>query len=182
MATNSEIWSFHVMVLINLCLKLRQLAALAFLNENEIPDAFNRLVQLIPPMARLVIWFAKIYVIGNRRRNTPPRFTPLQWSVAENNNHEFPRTQNHVEAFHRHWNSFIKSHTGTFNFIEKIREQRDNEALFVRIEIGEPRKKIPPKDVLRERRLNTIFTNRANNQMPNDMVFIRSIAHNLRLY
>ena len=57
----------------------------------------------------LIKYFEKCYVNGkvlNTRtsgapRFTPPLFPPEIWSVYQNNQEGYPRTQNKVEAWHR---------------------------------------------------------------------------------
>jgi hypothetical protein len=117
-------------------LNLRHLLALAYLDENEIRGAIRRVALLIPPHSReLFKWFDKNYVRGHiqNRIRIPPRFEPRQWSVAENNNLGFPRTNNNVEAWHRKWLAVIgATHIGLFNIINHIKEeQNQNESIFI---------------------------------------------------
>jgi hypothetical protein len=83
----------------NNSLRVRQLAALAFLPSDQIPNAFQDIIvsSLRNDIRELVKWFAINYVTGDRRFPSPPSFKPLIWSVFENNELGFPRTTNHCE-------------------------------------------------------------------------------------
>src|SRR6185295_6091808 len=49
-----------------------------------------------------------------------PLFLPDFWSVADNINNAFPRTQNSVEAWHRRWETLIGgAHVGVFKIIQE---------------------------------------------------------------
>ena len=82
---------------------MRHIPALAFLPPDEIPAAFDELRDNISLEANGVIrWFEDNYVYGRIRRTSrngniirsPPLFPPDFWSVADNIDNAFPRTQN----------------------------------------------------------------------------------------
>src|SRR4051794_13408212 len=90
---------------------LRHLFALAFLSPEEIPEAFNILKLEMPPETNEVIqWFEDNYVHARIRQHlqnetvicSAPLFSPQLWSVYNSNEMGIPRTQNNVEAWHRH--------------------------------------------------------------------------------
>jgi hypothetical protein len=171
-------------------LAMRHIPALAFLSAAEIPDAFEQVKKIIPNVAReIVTWFEENYVLGRVRNRMingnflrhPPLFPPDQWSVFENNELGFPRSQNNVEAWHRRWNTLAgKPHIGFYKFINQIiREQHEIEIEFERINNGYPRPKMRKSDIDRENRLRTHLANRGNGTA---LEFVQGIAHNLRLY
>ena len=116
-------------------IKIRQIPALAFLSPLEIPEAFDNLKLQIPEEAAdLVRWFEDNYVHGRVRKrlrngNTtrwPPLFPPDLWSVFENEELGFPRTQNKVEAWHRRWQTLVgRAHVGVFSLIVEIQKEQD---------------------------------------------------------
>jgi hypothetical protein len=97
----------------NFSLLIRHIPALAFLPPNEIPEAFNELKVNMPREANEIMeWFENYYVHGKVRRRLrrsgnvvreSPLFPPSLWSVVDNIEYTFPRTQNSVEAWHRRW-------------------------------------------------------------------------------
>lgn len=65
-------------------LKVRQIAALCFLEPNEIPEWFLTIKEeLGPELDMLTEWLGEVYVKGKNK--TPPKFPPNLWSVAEMN-------------------------------------------------------------------------------------------------
>jgi hypothetical protein len=173
----------------NLSLMIRNLPALAFLNHAEIPQAFDDLRNIMPwGTEEIVQWFEENYVhgrvrnqvrIGQNPRN-PPLFPPEIWSVFENVELGFLRTQNNVEAWHRRWNTLVgRPHVGLFTLINEIKkEQNTNEIEIERIIRGEPNHKRRKKDESREKALPTIIASRARRTT---LDFVRGIAHNLSL-
>ena len=112
----------------NFSILIRHIPALSFLSPLEIPDAFARLKTFMPSEAEPILkWFEDYFVNGKiRRRNEitgheqrwPPLFPPEIWSVFENCEFSFPRTQNNVEAWHRRWETLVgRSHVGIFHII-----------------------------------------------------------------
>ena len=76
----------------------------------HIPAAFDQLKDDIPLEANEIVeWFEEYYVHGRTRRalrhgnaiRASPLFPPDFWSVVDNIDYAFPRTQNFVEAWHR---------------------------------------------------------------------------------
>ncbi|CAG8734203.1 18994_t:CDS:2 [Dentiscutata erythropus] len=91
-------------------IRIRQIPALAFLLSNEIPGAFNELKGHIPVEANSIVkWFEETYICRQVRRVSRNRdiswrellFPPSFWSVYENNEYDFFRTNNSVEAWYR---------------------------------------------------------------------------------
>ena len=171
----------------NLSLKIRQMAALAFLPPNEIKDAWLQLKQTIPDEATHVVnYFDENYVRGKVRRmlrgqevRNPPLFPPALWSVYDRVEASVPRTQNKVEAWHRRLEVLLGSaHVGLFKLINELRkEQKNMEDVMECIVSGEIRLKLKIKDAEREQRILTVFSERENYEI---LDFLRALAHNLR--
>ena len=86
-------------------LKVRCLNALAFLPEEEVPDAFEELIDDDDFPQELVDYFAKTYIgptrgRGANRRRLEPMFAIAEWNVMEHTLQNMPRTNNNVEGFH----------------------------------------------------------------------------------
>lgn len=61
---------------------------------------------------------------------SPPLFPTHMWSVYENNNLGFPRTQNKVEAWHRRWNTLVgNTHVGVYKIINHIKNEQNRTEL-----------------------------------------------------
>ncbi len=127
---------------------LRHLFALAFLPSDEIPTAFDNLKTEIPPIANNVIqWFEDNYIYGRIRRRlrtgnvirTSPLFPPQLWSVYDSIELGIPRTQNHIEAWHRRWGTLVgQAHVGVYTIIKEFqKEQQQVEVQIERILRGE---------------------------------------------
>ena len=97
-------------------------------------------------------WFEEYFVNRKiRRRNEitgqeqrwPPLFPPEIWSVFENCEFSFPRTQNNVKAWHRRWETLVgHSHVCIFHIIREIRkEQNEIENIIERVIRGDPPQK-----------------------------------------
>lgn len=102
--------------------KMRHLSALAYLEPDEIPTAFDFLkTNILPRQGHEVIdWFSRYYVHGHYTNITntkgsfflsakkiPPQFPPALWSVSDCLDSCVPRTQNAVESWHGRWNSLL---------------------------------------------------------------------------
>ncbi len=162
--------------------RIRQIAALAFLPFNEIPDAFrNIIIPLIPNAFReLLKWFAINYVTGDGRIRSPPRFAPMIWSVYENNEFGFPRTSNHCEAWHNRWDTLLNgAHVGIYTIIENIREEEHRVSGKIQIiNSGEQRPPLPPLVRAKQRRMNTVLQNRRIGAL-STAEFLSGITHNI---
>jgi hypothetical protein len=166
-------------------LMVRHLAALSFLPAADIPQAFDALKLIMPREAdRLVKYFENTYIRGRLRRGQNRRnravFEPRIWSVNDNWEFGFPRTTNHVEAWHRRWDNLIgRAHIGLYSMIREIKkEQATSEAEVENTIRGEQRPKMSIETQAREAGLNTIMENR-HITPTND--FLRAIAHRLEL-
>jgi MULE transposase domain/FLYWCH zinc finger domain len=174
----------------NFSLLIRHIPALAFLPPNEIPEAFNELKVNMPREANEIMeWFENYYVHGKVRRRLrrsgnvvreSPLFPPSLWSVVDNIEYTFPRTQNSVEAWHRRWEVLVgNTHVGVFKIIKEIQKEQNQVELNIEsILRGMPRPLQKKKDRERENRIQTVYNDRHNRS---NMDFLRSIAHNISL-
>ena len=171
----------------NFCLLMRHIGALAFLPSSEIIDAFESVKSILPDnAAEVVSWFDENYVNGRVRRTyrngrearVPPLFPPEMWSVFQNNNIGFPRTQNKVEGWHRRWQLLVgRNHPGVFHLIKELKKEQEHvEAEMEIILRGEPRPKRKKQYVDRDERFANILNDRHNRSV---IDFLRGIAHNL---
>ena len=152
----------------------------------DIPAAFDQLKDAIPTEASQVIqWFENTYVHGRIRRRlrngnivrSAPLFPPHFWSVVDNIEYTFPRTQNSIEAWHRQWETLVgAAHTSVFKIIRKMQKGQFQIQLDIEANIRGARRR--RQAVTREARIQTVYNNR--DQMPL-MNFLRGIAHNLSL-
>ncbi len=87
----------------NFSLLIRHISAFAFLPSEDIPAAFDELKINMPIEAcEIIEWFENYYVHGRVRHTlkngnvvrSTPLFSPLLWSVTDNVEYAFPRTQN----------------------------------------------------------------------------------------
>ncbi|PKC04239.1 hypothetical protein RhiirA5_422523 [Rhizophagus irregularis] len=106
-------------------------------------------------------WFKIYYIYGRIRRTTrsgniirpDPLFPPSIWSVTDNIEYTFPRTQNIIEAWHRRWNTLVgHAHIGASCPLQK------------------------KKDREREIQIQTVYNDWDNREV---IDFLRGIAHNL---
>ena len=119
----------------NFSLLIRHIPALAFLHPDDIPNAFDELRVNMPEEANDIMkWFEIYYIRGRVRRTTrsgniirsEPMFPPSIWSVVDNLEYVFPRTQNSVEAWHRKWETLVgRIHVGLFKIIKDIQKEQN---------------------------------------------------------
>ncbi|CAF1547505.1 unnamed protein product [Rotaria sordida] len=173
----------------NFSLLIRHIPALAFLSPLEIPDAFDELKVILPSDAEPIIqWFENNYVYGRVKRilrngrvqRHNPLYSPEMWSVFDNMEFAFPRTQNKVEAWHRRWETLLaRAHVGIFTMIKQIqKEQNEVEMEIEQSMRGEPAPKKRKEDENREARIQNVIADRGNRST---IDFLRGIAHNLSL-
>ncbi|CAF0824457.1 unnamed protein product [Rotaria sp. Silwood1] len=173
----------------NFSLLIRHIPALAFLSPLEISDAFDELKVILPSDAEPIIqWFENNYVHGRVKRilrngrvqRHNPLYPPEMWSVFDNMEFAFPRTQNKVEAWHRRWETLIaRAHVGIFTMIKQIqKEQNEVEMEIEQSMRGEPAPKKRKEDENREARIQNVIADRGNRST---IDFLRGTAHNLSL-
>ena len=102
---------------------IRCLPALAFVRPPDVLDYYTVLERQFPDDRQvddLIGYFEETY-IGRRLRNgrrIVPRFPVDAWNQYDRVQNELPRTNNHVEAWHRAIeSSFLSSHPGLWSFL-----------------------------------------------------------------
>ena len=171
----------------NFSLLIRQIPALAFLSPDDIPAAFDELKSHMPVEANEIVrWFEDNYVHGRIRRllrdgtevRAQPLFSPDFWSVVDNIDYAFPRTQNSVEAWHRRWGALVGLvHLGVFKIIKEMQKEQHRVQLDIgSILRGAPRPSPRRQTIIHETRIQTVFNDRDNRSL---MDFLRGIAHNI---
>lgn len=156
---------------------VRQITALAFLDQQEIVDAFIRLNEKFDERAKsLLDWFGVYYINGND--TSPPKFPSHIWSIADLTREGLPRTQNSLEAWHHRFGSITGNHhIGLIRCIEFFRnEQHHNSIIIEKLEAGV---EMPVSNALieREKRIEAVFYAKGHRDI---MEFISSISHNLK--
>ncbi|RGB34323.1 hypothetical protein C1646_787076 [Rhizophagus diaphanus] len=174
----------------NISLFVRHIPALAFLPCNNIPAAFNELrsnmlPDMPPEVNELLDWFEIYYVHGKvvirRLRNgnvvhSEPLFPPSLWSVTENIEYAFPRTQNSVEVWHKRWEMLVGcAHVGLFKIIKELQnEQHQIEIKIESILQGNPQPKQKKHDREHENRIQVVYNDWKNRPL---LDFLQGIAH-----
>jgi len=139
-------------------LKVRQIAALCFLEAEEIPEWFLAIkTELGSEFDPLTDWLEEYYVSGKNGRK--PMFPPNLWSVFDQNVLGIPRTQNYAESFHRYIHTVIgRPHIGVFHLlIELQKNTKTTNAEIEKIERGNPPPKKKPKFVIKEKNIDLIL-------------------------
>lgn len=167
------------------------MAGLPFLPPEEIPAVFAELKTNAPHVTGPVFtYFEDTYVLGRpilpkgkgRRprilRRHPPRYPTTLWSVHHLKQENLPRTNNHMEAWHRRFASVVaRMHLGVYPAIHELRKENHRvEHELTRLEAGLPiqrRQSKVNKD--REARIDTIFRRYGK---ISHAEFMRGIAHN----
>lgn len=150
---------------------VKKLIALAFLSPQKIMEYYPLLTNVAPDGAEELCKFLdKNYVRGEVRKTlkngtvlrATPRYHPNLWSVAENNQHNLPRTSNAVESWHRRWENLINvAHPGLFKFVDEIKKEIHNtEGTVVDVLAGRPRIAQKRELVEREIRISNILNNK----------------------
>ena len=164
---------------------LLMIPALAFIPPNDIVDAFKRLTDLIrnqygDATDGVLDYFEDTY-IGRFRRNAAratPNFPIQMWNMFHRTHEELPRTNNHIEGWHRKFQSICMCyHPTIWKFINLLKkEQTLNRVDMVQAEAGHP----PPAQQHRyvdcNQRIIAIVDDYPNRD---NMRYLRGIAHNL---
>ena len=161
----------------NFSLFIKHIPALAFLPYNKILAAFDELKSNIPPdmppeVNELMDWFEVYYIRekiicilrnGNVVRSNS-LFSPSLWSITENIEYTFPRTQNSVETWHRRWEILVgRAHVGLFKIIKELQnEQHQIESNIESIFRGVPRSKQRKHDREHESRVQMVYNDQEN--------------------
>ena len=159
---------------------MKILAALAFVPLNDIVNAFDTVVAQMPEeLDPIIDYFENNYIgVIHRRGRRRPRFPLELWNVHNRVEEEIPKTNNHVETYHRHLQAAILSfHPNIWTFPKVLKKEEALKRLeMIQMEAGEA---APPQKIrYREcsSRIQAIVKDYDNR---NTLSFLRGIAHNL---
>lgn len=168
-------------------LLIRHISALAFLKPEEIPIAFEMLRLIMPKEAlELMEWFDINYVTGRKKKmygklvQIKPLFAPSLWSIDVNNKSNIPRTSNHIEAWHRRFESIVRCRNPTlFILIEELQKEQHNiEGEIEKVLSGVPSQVKSKKQIEKSTKINNVIKNREN---VSTIEFLRAVAYNIKL-
>jgi hypothetical protein len=154
--------------------------ALAFVPEDDVEDSFEQLREHLPDNAAPILDYFEGY-IGRPRPNDQGRANPLfpleMWNVHDRTVEGRPRTNNHVEGWHRRFQANIgASHPNFWHFLDVMKREES----LTRVEIAQMDAGVQPpaprrvyRDV--QQRILTIVQDYHNRDR---MAYLRGIAHN----
>jgi hypothetical protein len=161
-------------------IKIRMVAALAFVPPNDVIAAFEELCeQILPDSQAFVDYFEDTYIGRPQRRGRrAPMFRNEVWNMFDRAEHELPRTNNYVEGWHRSFQSNVGSHHPNFwSFVDFIKREQALQQVYLTQALAghapQPGRKIYSD--LKARVLTVVrdYENR------NTLDYLRGIAHNL---
>lgn len=123
---------------IEFALLLKMIPAIAFVPEDKVYDSFVTLINTVQfPRETLTVvdYFEKAY-IGRPDRNKPPLFPIKVWNCYKSVTDDLPRTNNHVEGWHRGFNSSLGSHPNVWKFIEAIKKENSHSVFILNQVLG----------------------------------------------
>ena len=165
---------------------MRSIAALAFVPEIDVPQAFYNLEAEIRNNYNnnsidVVLDYFEDNYIGRLQRGRPrgiPTFPISIWNMFDRTDEELPRTNNHIEGWHNRFNQNVGSaHPTLWKFIESLqREESMVRAEIAQVLGGHPvtQKKKYADCAMRVKNIVIAYPVRRAN-----MLDLRSIAHNL---
>ena len=168
---------------LDLSLKIRMLAALAFVPVDDIVESFEHLADSMPDEAQPITdYFEDTYIgrLQRRGRRRQPPFAHDMWSVHNRVEEGLPRTNNHIEGWHRRMQSNVGAHhPSIWHFLDVLRrEQSLNEVIITQIRTGQPAPPQRGKYKAVNERLVTVVRDYANRSVHD---FLRGIAHNIQM-
>lgn len=120
-------------------IKVRQLAAMAFLPAQDVRGAYLQLKTEFPSEATgLLSWFEDMYVLRRHRRHVMsdgppvvvrgvPTFPPSLWNVSALVEEGLPRGNNLVEAWHRRWATVVNgNHVSVYRMINAMKDEQQS--------------------------------------------------------
>ena len=163
-------------------LGVRMVAATAFVPVDQIVDAYEQLQQHLDDEYDDILDYFEDNYIGRQRRvnRRAPRFLHQMWNMHSRADEELPKTNNHVEGWHRRMQSAVSAcHPSIWKLIDVLRRDHALCAVSIAQAVGghtpEPRRK---KYVQCERRIANIVRDFGSR---NVLDFLRAIAYNLKL-
>ncbi|CAG8548683.1 1650_t:CDS:2 [Gigaspora rosea] len=120
----------------------------------------------------VVRWFEKTFIYGRVRHThingnisrSEPLFSHTFWSVVNNIEHAYPRTQNSVKGWHRRWDILVGcAHAGIFRILKEI--QKEQNRVELDIEAILQGALMPPQrrhNIKCEQCIQTVYNDRGN--------------------
>lgn len=166
---------------------MRMIAALSFVPEADVPNAFYDVENAIRNnyndmrIDNVLDYFEDNY-IGRQRRGRPravPMFSVSTWNMHQRTQDDLPRTNNHIEGWHRRFTGNCDSvHPTIWKFIQSLQREEN----LVRAEVhqavgGHPvtQKKKYAQSAERVKNIVNDYAARRANML----LYLRAIAHNL---
>ena len=163
-------------------IKCRMIAALAFVPQNHVVEAFEELQESSPDeLGPIIDYFEDTYIGRKRRRNrAPPMFRHETWNMNERAANELPKTNNKVEGWHRKMVSAVNScHPNFWHFLEVLKkEQTLSNVVMNQAEAGQEGEKQRLKWRNCAQRIGNLVR---DFEINNVLAFLRGIAHNVSM-
>ena len=162
-------------------LHAQMIPALAFVPVNDVITAFEALQDDAPAeLAPILDYFEDNYVGRPRRRNRAnPLYALATWNVSNRVHDQLPRTNNHVEGFHRKMVAALTAyHPCLWKFLNVLKkEQALTNVILNQMDAGQEAPQQRRQDRATTQRLEAITRDYGNRQ-PLD--YLRGTAHNIR--
>ena len=118
------------------------IVSLAFVQEKDVEKAFEELTSQTPEEFQPVVDYFEDTFIGRPQtsKRRPPLFSKTIWNVKQRLDSGLPKTNNHVEGWHRRIQSSVgESHPTLWKFLSILKdEQRINRIEMAKLTTGEP--------------------------------------------
>ena len=164
-------------------LQARMLAATAFVPLADVEMAFEALQEYaLDEMEPIMNYFEDTYIGRPRRRNgrCDPMFPHIMWNMHDRIEEDLPRTNNHVEGWHRKMNSAMGAYyPNIWRFLEVIIKEQG--LTDVKLNQAQGGHLAPPQRRVYQdasQRLGVVVQDYPNRRI---LDFLRGIAHNFNL-
>ena len=163
--------------------KVRMLAALAFVPEADVIDAFEAVSEDFPLDAQAVIDYFEDTYIGRLRpggHRRAPLFDMELWNMYNQTIDDLPRTNNAVEGCHRSFQANVGAyHPNFWRFINILkREQNLTQVNIAQARAGHPAEPQRRRYQDSNQRIKNIVQDYPNR---NIMQYLRGLAHNISM-
>ena len=166
----------------NISLHMRMLPAIAFVPQADVIAAFEAVQEDAPDEVLPVMDYFEDNYIGrlHRNRRRQPKFAHGLWNVRDRVRNGLPRTNNHIEGFHRKMMAAMCAHHPNFwRFLAVLKkEQGITNVVLAQIHAGRVADPTRATYQLIGERIATIVDDYDNRPI---LDFLRGIAHNLHM-